>query len=102
MSVTVKRLDSSTKIGACCSSLDAAEIAVNSCVERRPRRIRFPSISARIETRRWTTCDQDEIGGLQPAGLLVDRLDSGADTDAEVAARVDLLGIAAQRDVQRN
>src|SRR5438034_987470 len=49
-----------------------------------------------------TACDQDQIGGLQTAGLLVDRLDSGADTDAEVAARVDLLGIAAQRDVQRN
>ena len=29
-SVTVRRLDSSMKIGACCSSLDAAEMAVNS------------------------------------------------------------------------
>src|SRR5205814_1660655 len=56
MSVTVSRLDSSTKIGACCSSLDAAEIAVNCCVERRPRRMRLPSISASIDTRRCTTC----------------------------------------------
>ena len=56
MSVTVSRLDSSTKIGACCSRPEAAEIATNSCCDRRPRRMRFPSISASIEMSRCTTC----------------------------------------------
>src|SRR5207247_10377841 len=49
-----------------------------------------------------TARDEDEIGGLESTGLLVDRLDARANPEAHVTARVDLFGVAAERDVQRD
>src|SRR5207244_301463 len=46
--------------------------------------------------------DEDEVGRLKSTRLLVDRLDPGANSDPKIAACVDLLRIAAERDVERN
>src|SRR5439155_25546281 len=46
--------------------------------------------------------DEDEVGRLQASGLLVERLETRLDPDAQIASRIDLFRIATQRDIERD